>query len=278
MTSLNKAEQEAVILNAVWGMIDDMVNYEVFEKQSKTDDVVLRFNSSSHMRLFNILLGNFLGLANPPPFGLPIPDTNARSSDRTHLLYLKQVVADPQLSQQAEAIQKPFEDFVNWLEAEAVVEGVWLSAIGLELDVRAKRIRLLKLCGDIAKHNFTRLSQTVQGIQKLIRTNGHEVDEAQAYLALNDFYAWFHHDIFAYHASTIAEHLNNLRLGINEYLRPEFERAFHYTEPKPLYGFHVPVSITNSLTKEMFWDLMNKVRGGPWMPKFVVSEHLKMRY
>ncbi|MBN8605737.1 MAG: hypothetical protein J0L81_02360 [Caulobacterales bacterium] len=273
-----RAEQEAIILNAAWGMINDMVNYEMFVKPERTHDIILMFNTSSHMRLFNILLGDFLGLASGAPFDLPTPTPTARSTDRTHLLYLAHVCADPQLNPDASAIKKPLDDFRAWLEADALVEKVWLSAINLELDVRASRIRLFKLCGDIAKHNFTRLSQTVHGVRKLVRENGHEIDEGQAYLALDDFYEWFHRDIFAYHSSTIAEHLNNLRWGIYEYLRPEFARSFHRVEPAPMYRFHIPDAITNPLAKEMYWDLMNKARSEPWMPAFSVSEYIKLRY
>src|SRR5215218_1142153 len=43
-----------------------------------------------------------------------------------------------------------------------------------------------------------------------------------ALLALADFYEKFHTDILNYHASTIAEFLNNIRWGIYEYLQPEF--------------------------------------------------------
>lgn len=36
MTTFNETEQEAITLNAVWGMINDMVNYEMFEKFTRT--------------------------------------------------------------------------------------------------------------------------------------------------------------------------------------------------------------------------------------------------
>ena len=59
MTMFNETEQEAIILNAMWAMIDDMVNYEMFVKTERTTDVVLMFSTSTHMRLFNVLLVDF---------------------------------------------------------------------------------------------------------------------------------------------------------------------------------------------------------------------------
>jgi len=45
-----------------------------------------------------------------------------------------------------------------------------------------------------------------------------------------------------------------------------------------MYRFHVPSAITHPLAKEMYWELMNVVRAPPYMPKFEVSQYLKMRY
>ena len=175
-------------------------------------------------------------------------------------------------------ISGPLEDFSVWLEGEAVVEKVWLPSINLELDIKVSRLQFIKICGDIAKHNFLRLSQNVERLRKLIGTNGHAITEGQAYLALPDFYEWFHRDIFAYHASAIAEHLNNLRLGIYGYLEPEYASAYYEPGPPMMYRYDIPPTIYEPLAKEMYWELMNMVRGRPWMPSFEVSEYVKMRY
>ena len=47
---------------------------------------------------------------------------------------------------------------------------------------------------------------------------------------------------------------------------------------RPMYRFHVPLAITQPLAKEMYWELMNMVRGRPYMPRFEVSQYVKMRY
>ena len=87
VTTFNPIEQEAIVLNAVWGMIDDMVNYEVFVKPERTVDTVLMFSTATHMRLFNVLLADFLSQPQPErggsiPFDLSRPCLPGSSSRR----------------------------------------------------------------------------------------------------------------------------------------------------------------------------------------------------
>jgi hypothetical protein len=283
MTVFNETEQEAIILNAMWGMINDMVNYQMFVKTEHTTDVVLLFSTSTHMRLFNVLLVDFLSQPQPRqgglvPFDLPKPPPNARQANLTHLFYLRQVCATPKLGPDASMVAGPLNGFSDWLEAEALVEKVWLPSINTELDLRIGRLQFIKICGDIAKHNFLRLSKNVKRLRQVLKANGHIIDDGQAYLVLPEFYEWFHRDIFAYHSSTIAEYLNNLRLGIFAYLQHEYARAYHEVEPRPMYRFHIPSAIKHPLAKEMYWELMNMVRARPYMPRFEVSQYVKMRY
>ncbi len=64
-------EQEAIILNAVWSMIDEMVNYAIFDKSDSVENVTLLFSGPSDRKLFNILLADFLSLPNVESFQLP---------------------------------------------------------------------------------------------------------------------------------------------------------------------------------------------------------------
>src|SRR5258708_6005149 len=116
MASFTKIEQEAIILNAVWEMIDGMVNYEMFVKHDKVEDTNLLFETPTHMRLFNILLGDFLSLPqrrrkNPLPFGLPDPPNGTRESNLTFLFYMRRVCDNPRLNSNAESIHVPVEAF-----------------------------------------------------------------------------------------------------------------------------------------------------------------------
>jgi hypothetical protein len=180
-----------------------------------------------------------------------------------------------------DTLRSPLDAFVGWLEGECRLERVWLPSIEIESTIRVKRITFIKICGNIAKHSFARLSGNVEAICKLLESNGRPIELEQGYLALPDFYEWFHRDVFAYHSSTIAEFLNNLRWGIYDYLMPEFARSYTKDDPDPHaieYRFIYPPDCTRPVARTIYWDLMNQVRGKPYMPRFTVTPSLKGLY
>ena len=283
---MNGSEREAIILNSAWEMIDGMVNWAMFVRNDRTKLTNLIFETHQHSRLFVILLGDFLSevrafRGDPVPLGLKPAPSNARPSDLTFLFHLRQVCADPQLGPDATELSAGIEAFADWLEGDFVASGVNLHAIDVVADLRVARYRYIKMCGDIAKHNLARLSTNVAHLRTLLDAAGHSVSEQDAYLAVENFFEWFHDDIFIYHSSYIAEFLNNIRWSIFEYLQPEFRQSFHLTEQAtpdfPAYGFHIPADITEPVAQAMYWDLMNRVRARPWIHHFAISDFFKQR-
>ncbi len=274
-----KTEQEIIVLKAVWELIDEMVNYEMFEKLSQTADVHLTFRTATHQRLFNILLVDLLSQPNKR-FGLSRSSTRALQSEPSVLFPLKEVCDNPMLNVSGgRVLQQPLNSFLLWLEADCRVDRVWLPSIDLKIDIELKRVRFIKICGNIAKHSFTRLSENVKDVCDLLKANGTTIDPDQAYPLLPEFYDWFHRNVFSYHSSAIAEFLNNIRWGIYRYLMPEFARS--YTKDDHLaeaYRFLYPPDCRRPAIRTMYWDLMNEVRSRPYMPIFEVSSYLKMRY
>jgi hypothetical protein len=273
-------EQEVIVLRAVWELIDEMVNYEMFSKPDRVSDVQLMPSSITHKRLFNILLVDFLSTPKPGVFGLPAPPPESSKSERSYLFYLRRICDSPKLNPIGNAsLRVPLEAFLQWLETECLVEKVWLPSINLGCDLRLKRIRFIKICGNISKHNFSRLDRDVNDICRILKENGHDLDVDSGYLVIPEFYEWFHENILGYHISAIAEFLNNIRWGVYEYLCPEFERAYTRDDPESVrYRFIFPPDCDKAIAQTMYWDLMNKVRGRPYMRKFEVTPYLKMRY
>ena len=106
-----------------------------------------------------------------------------------------------------------------------------------------------------------------------------QVELEAALLALEDFYSWFHDHVLNYHGSTIAEYLNNIRWGIYEYLRPEFERSIVWeSRDPPEYRYTVPRDVTSQFGRESYWELMNLVRSEPYMRRFQATKWQKLRY
>lgn len=124
---------------------------------------------------------------------------------------------------------------------------------------------------------MARLATNVRRIRSLLEASGHPVSEQEGYLAVENFFEWFHDDVFIYHSSQIAEFLNNIRWAIFDCLRPEFSRSWRPVE-SPRYTYDIPTGCTEPIARAMYWNLMNRVRGKPWMHRFVVSNAFKQRY
>lgn len=284
---MNEVERETIILNSAWEMIDSMVNRAMFVEIDYAAPTGLTFETGEHLRLFNILLGDFLSQVqafkgNSVPLGLRAAPSNASPSDLTFIFHLRQVCAGPKFSANASGLSSSIEAFADWLEGEFTAPAVNLQAIGVVADLSVARYRYIKMCGDIAKHNLARLATNVGHLQTLLKTAGHVVSEQEAYLTVADFFEWFHCDIFLYHSSQVAEFLNNIRWAIFEYLKSEFSRSWHLTgrfiSDIPAYSYRIPAEISEPVAHAMYWELMNRVRAGPVCRRFVISDFLKRRY
>ncbi|KRA61788.1 hypothetical protein ASD79_06675 [Caulobacter sp. Root655] len=279
-------EQEAIVLAAALDLIDDMVNFEIFEHPTTDRATNLWFKSSSHKRVFAILLGDFLSQPQargdrPPPFGLTRAAHNDPGSQKTYLRYLAAIGSRPQIGKDAQALAKATEAFSVWLDADLTCEGVWLSGLDIEFDMTISRILMLQIIADMSKHNFSRLEGRIQHLRNLLAQHGHQVDEGSLYLELPVFEEWLYTHLFSYHASTIAEFLNEIRLTIYAYLQPEFARSYR-REPRgrfeEFYTFDAPDGLQAGVAHGMYWRLMNAMRHGPWFPPFSVDPALKLRY
>ena len=279
-TKFSEIEQEIIILKAVWEMINEMVNYEIFKKPRRTEDTTLEFKLPTHQKFFNIQLVDFLSRPKGNIFDFPLAFEKSSDIDETYLDSLETICNKPIFNrEEVGAISGPVTKFKNWLETECCVENVWFPSIETETDIKVKRISFIKICGNISKHNFTRLDQAASKIRNILKTNNVQIGDADEYLLLSDFYQYFHDNVFNYHSSAIAEFLNNLRWGIFDYLQPEFHRSLvREGEDSSEDPFAYPDRCTNSFAKTIYWDLMNAVRSQPYMPRFEVTRFLKMRY
>lgn len=284
---MNAIEREAIILNSAWKMINGMVNWSMFVKTDLKKPTNLMFEDVEHQKVFVILLRDFLSQVRAYgkqaiPLGLKEVPRDACPSDRTFLFHLRQVCECPQLGADAGNLRDQVELFAEWLEGEFLAPNVWLPDVNEPVDLRITRYRCITMCGDIAKHHLGRLSAVASHIQGLLKQSRHDIDEQTAYLVIEDFFDWFFDNVILYQSSQIAEFLNNIRWAIFRYLQPEFERAYHLTKGATpdlhLYSYNTPEDINQPMARAMYWDVMNRVRQGPWMERFTVHEAHKLRY
>jgi hypothetical protein len=275
-------ERESIVLLAAWDMLAGMVNYQFFENFKGGTNSLPMFRTSNDRRLFNILLGDFLSQPNehgksPSFFNLPRPRDGARLSDRTFLFYIRQICERPALGYSAQEVLAPLNKLSTWLEANCIVKDVWLSEISVQADISIPRVRYIKICGDIAKHNFSRLQSNVGKIVQTLKDAGKQISPSDGFKALPDFYDWFHDNVFAYHCAYIAEMLNNLLWGIYRYLLPEFQRSYTPRADGP-YRYVYPAGCEHEFGRSAYWGLMNWVRRKPYIPEFSVPLSFKTEY
>jgi hypothetical protein len=219
--------------------------------------------------LFNILLVDFLSQT----------DKRLRILPQSYLEALKAITERPSFNVDGsvELLRSATRDFAQWLDTEVEVE-VWLPNINTETTLGITRSQFLRMCGNIAKHNFLRLNRVASQLRDALRKQHVEISIEEALLTLEDFYEQMR-GIFAYHSTTIAEFVNNLRWGIYVYLQPEFKRSFRrIPDDRWRYEFVYPVGLQVEFARQCYWNLMNHVRSEPYMGPFQGMKLLKLRY
>ena len=266
----SEAEKEIIFLNAVQELIDGMVNYEVLELIGEDPHSEIRFKSLTHQKYFNIILVGFLSLSEKEVIGEQL----------SYLGAVRKICENPHfnIDGSVDVLSAETREFKEWLEQDAEVE-VWLPSTEIETTLSIKRIEFLKMCGNISKHNFSRLSGVLRELIVIFERNNIEISFEDALLVLEHFYERFHDDILNYHGSTIAEFLNNIRWGIHEYLKPEYSQSIAYEGGDLLkYRYTFPTDVEAKFARDSYWELMNKIRSGPYMREFRVTPSLKLRY
>lgn len=264
-------EKEAIFLKAINELIDSMVNYEVLDLLGNSPHCNISFKSMTHQKYFNIILLDFLSCS----------DKKVLSEQQSYLGAIRAICKSPNFNKDnsIKNLTIATQEFVNWLGQKAQVK-IWLPSINTETTLSIKRIEFIKICGNISKHNFSRLSGVANELIKIFKRNRKKISFEDALLILNEFYERFHSGILNYHGSTISEFLNNIRWGIYEYLQPEFQQSIVYegTKHPQKYHYTYPTEINNNFAKNCYWDLMNEIRSKPYIGKFQVTRFLKMRY
>jgi len=264
-------EKEVIFLKAITELIDSMVNYEVLILLGDDPHSEVCFRTMTHQKYFTIILLDFLSRS----------DKKVLDEKQSYLEAVRAICQLPNFNKNnsIKNLIISTQEFIDWLEQEVQVE-IWLPSINTETTLSIKRIEFIKICGNISKHNFSRLSGVANKLIGIFKKNAINISFEDALLILDDFYKKFHFDILNYHGSTIAEFLNNIRWGIYEYLQPEFYQSIVYesTEHPKKYHYTYPKGINNGFAKSCYWDLMDEVRSEPYMNKFQVTRYLKMRY
>lgn len=271
--NLTPLEQEIITLKAVLDMIGDMVNYEIMKIYFTDPDSSVMFKTMTHMAFFNIILVDLL--SKPSEFFV---------GDESYIHRLKRICANPRMGeiQAIEELREAVYAFDSWLSEKVAIQNRWFPSLNLQIDISIERQLFITICGNITKHNFTRLTRQAEKLRKIFSDNGKSVSLDKCIVALQDFRQQFYVDIFHYHSSTIAEFLNNIRWGIYSYAAPVRACCVvnRYDEDLRVNAniYPCPRDVTSDLGKTCYSDLMNDVMRQPYIQRFEVAKYLKIRY
>ena len=189
--NFSKVEKEIIYLKAIAEIIDEMVNFEVFDLLGKDPNSQISFNSATHRRYFNIVLLDFLSPSDPRVVG----------EKKSYLDALREISENPSFNQNGsiQSLAGAAKKFGDWLNHEFEYE-TWLPSINKNVPLSIRRGEFLKICGNISKHNFSRLGSVGKELRGILERNGVDTDMHGALLTLYDFYQHFHDNLLDYHA------------------------------------------------------------------------------
>lgn len=265
------AEMEAIGLCIALEALNDMANHallDLSEPVGARREVEVRYKSREHQQLFLIRLLDFAKEQG---------DSNLTGVSGSCLDVLSSACGTRSFSQgpAVHGLEQAASSLRQWLSTDTAVR-LWLPTLNLEADISVRRNEFLYVLANYAKHNLSRLTRISESLAKLLERNGYPVDLYQVPLALDDFREHLQEDYFVYYGTWLAELVNNLRWGIQDYLEETFRWAYLPGEGLA-YSYRYPESISNEIPRQWFWRLMNHVRSRPYIERFAGAEYLKRR-
>lgn len=171
----------------------------------------------------------------------------------------------------SEAVSK----LVDWLSYQTLIK-LWLPTLDIDAEIEVSRLDFLSISGNQCKHNLSRLTGVSKCIHSILENNGYTVPIEQIPLALEDFSEHLQEDYFIYYGTWLAELLNNIRWGLQCYLRHQFLISHKKANPEDFkYWYEYPDEIQHDIPRQWFWRLLNHIRSGPYMKPFTGAHHFK---
>lgn len=267
----NPVETETIGLCIALEAVSDLANHDLLDLgnvDSLPGEAEVRFPSRAHQQLFLIRLVDFAKEGGDQTLtgitgsclAVLLAACESKSFDRDESI---------------NCLRGPVHALNDWLKSKTSLR-LWLPTLNLEANLVVPRIEFLYIAGNQAKHNLSRLTAISKHIVKTLKEHGHDVSPEHIPLALEDFREHLQEDYFAYYGTWLAELLNNVRWGLQEYLAPTFRTSYYKVPDEELrYEYRFPDSVTNPIAREWFWRLMNHVRTGPYLKKFCGAHYMK---
>jgi hypothetical protein len=269
--SYSVEERESIGLCVALEAVNEILNHALLELQDMTGDpgeAEIRFPTRVHQSMFLVRLLDFareggdaaLTGVNGSCLAVLQAACNSRSFD---------------VRNSVSGLHESTTALAAWLDATTPLT-LWLPTLNVDARLSVPRHEFLYIAGNLAKHNASRLTGLSRRVAELLSQAGYSISLEQIPLALDDFHEHLSGDYFVYYGTWLAELLNNVRWGVQNYLLPTYQWSF---TPDPdggiEYSYTFPPRIVNAVPREWFWRLMNNVRTGPYLKPFEGSRYAK---
>lgn len=268
---------EVIGLSIAFEALKSMINRSMLDFLHLSDgsgEVEVRFKSTPQRDLFYIRLLDFAHERGSRRLLGTLKDMSC-------LEILEAAGSAPRLStpESAQDLARAAAKLRTWLE-HTVQPKFWLGEINVNAKLSVTRLQLLKIAGNQAKHNMSRLTGVCEQVQKLLGDNGYDVPFELMPFALEDLRAHLGKNMFIYYGSWLAELLNELTWALYRYVQPIYQRQIVFEEG-PLPGFYryEPLAGIDPKSPAHSWlyRLLNEARCAPYIPSFRASHYLKQK-
>jgi len=172
-------------------------------------------------------------------------------------------------------LTRSIEALESWLSYKKAIT-LWLPTLDINATINVSRLEFLNISGNHSKHNLSRLTGVSRDVAKILSDHGYSVPEEQIPLALDDFREHLAENYFVYYSTWLSELLNNVRWGLQAYLKSTFAYSYRAgLEGSLTYSYEYPAEIQGDIPRQWFWRLMNNVRAEPYLKQFVGARYLK---
>ena len=267
----NRAEREAIGICIAIEALNDIANHVLLELRdvnSVPGETEVYFHSQVHQQLFLIRLLDFAKEGG---------DSSLTGVAGSCLDVLEAACISKSFDYTGSitALEISTKALRSWLSAEAALP-LWLPHLESEASLKIPRVELLYVSGNQSKHNLSRLTGLAKRLAVILSDHGYLASAEQVTLALDDFREHLEGGFFVAYGTWLAELLNNVRWGLQDYLFPCYELSHKLDlTGQGRYYYEYPDAIANEIPRIWYWRLMNNVRSAPNLRRFVGAHYLK---
>jgi hypothetical protein len=274
MINLSPLEKELLLLLSSVQIFDSIVNHEILSINVDENKIAtIRPKSYTAMKYFFIYSLDFFSTAT---------DLLNYQENKNYLELLKELPQYSALLKNSASMLGNITELERWINKELIYENFYFSTFNYEVDLKVKRLDVLKINANFSKHNWTRLNACRKDLKNillkndLIKNNTDLIEDRNLFYTIDNFCDFFIGDnqMIDKYLYCLAYHFNNIRLSIKYSLMPVYYDSIEYFYEKDgirRYRFKRQNDMSE-FEYYLFFDLMNWVGSKSIFEKFDIMK------